>query len=130
MLGFDLDKVRENARGATTEDLLDRVTVYRPNMEPEALEVIEAELQQRGVTPAAVAAHGAARENAAYVTTPSGLVLCCTYCREPAVAERWGFHWLWGLIPLLPRRFHYCREHLPEADAPPAGQGDTDDPAT
>ena len=44
MLPFESERVRKNAREATTEDLLNRVTVYRGDMEPEALKIIEAEL--------------------------------------------------------------------------------------
>ena len=49
MLWFDLNQVRQNAKAATTEDLLDRLTVYRAGMEPAAIEVIEAELDKRGI---------------------------------------------------------------------------------
>ena len=43
MLPFNPERVWQNAREASTEDLLDRVTVYRAGMEPEALEIIEEE---------------------------------------------------------------------------------------
>ena len=49
----NLDRVRANVQAASTEDLLDRATVYREGMEPEALDLIEAELRRRGVTAAA-----------------------------------------------------------------------------
>ena len=32
---FDVERVRQNVQQATTEDLLDRLTVYREGMEPE-----------------------------------------------------------------------------------------------
>src|SRR5262245_49520354 len=41
---LDLEKVRANARAASTEDLLDRVTVFRDGLEPEAVAVLEEEL--------------------------------------------------------------------------------------
>ena len=34
---FDIQRVRANIRQASTEDLLDRVTVYRAEMEPTAV---------------------------------------------------------------------------------------------
>src|SRR5262245_33802062 len=111
MLGFDEEKVAEDARKAPTEDLLDRVTVYRGNLEPEALDIIERELRQRGVSAEEVAAHRE-RHQCEHVTTPSGNVLCCSYCRHPAVAERWGWYRLFGFLPLLPRRVRVCADHL------------------
>src|SRR5262249_25099597 len=54
---LDLDRVRTNVRSATTEDLLDRATVYRAGMEPEALDIIEAELEARNVTTAEIRDH-------------------------------------------------------------------------
>jgi hypothetical protein len=35
MFPLDLERVEKNARESTTQDLLDRVTVYREDMEPE-----------------------------------------------------------------------------------------------
>ena len=115
MLAFDREKVAENARKSPTEDLLDRVTVYRGNLEPEAVEIIEQELHQRGVSAADVAAHGE-QQQGHHVATVSGSVLSCSWCRRPAVAERWGWHKLWGKVPVFPRRFRLCREHLAERE--------------
>jgi hypothetical protein len=113
MLEFDPERVRANAREADTEDLLDRVTAYRPGMEAEAIAVIEAELSRRGVTAAEIAAH---REQCAEecLLDADGSALMCSYCRRPAVAAGWGWHWLWQMVPLLPRRFRYCQEHWPK----------------
>jgi hypothetical protein len=108
MLGFDANKVLLNARGASTEALLDRVTVYRDGMEPEALAIIERELRSRGVSAADVAAHG---EKAGEVLRDAnGLALRCSYCESPAVTAAWGMHRVFGL-PLLPRRLRYCAKH-------------------
>src|SRR5256885_174553 len=54
---FDLQRVRANVRKASTEDLLDRATVYRTNLEPAALPVILEELKARGVTADAIVRH-------------------------------------------------------------------------
>ena len=51
---FDLERVKANVRQATTEDLLDRVTVYRAGMEDTALEVIEDELRARKLSAAEI----------------------------------------------------------------------------
>ena len=40
---FDRQRVESNVRQATTEDLLDRITVFAAGMEGDALEIIEAE---------------------------------------------------------------------------------------
>jgi hypothetical protein len=115
MLGFDAEKVAENARKSPTEDLLDRVTIYRGNLEPEAIPILEQELERRGVSAAEVAAHRE-RQQGEHVTTVSGYVLSCSLCRRPAVAERWGWHWLWGVLPVFPRRMRLCQEHLAERE--------------
>jgi hypothetical protein len=112
MLGFDRERVLVNVRRATTEDLLDRVTAYRAGMEPEALDIIESELEARGVTPAEVAGH-AERRRRDSIFLPDGVAAKCSFCHRPAVAEHWGWHCLWRVLPVFPRHFRYCDEHLP-----------------
>src|SRR5438874_941562 len=109
---LDLERVRENAAGATTEDLLDRVTAYRSGMEPAALEVSEAELFRRGVGPREIEAYDLARQ-----TTPrdaNGLAAKCLHCARPAVWRGWTMYRFWGLLPLFPWRVALCAEHLHE----------------
>jgi hypothetical protein len=108
---LDLDRVRVNVQGATTEDLLDRATVYRAGMEPEALALIDEELKARGIGEADLAEHARQRQQA--VIAADGLPLKCQKCPRPAVTYRWGWHRLWGLIPVFPRRLAYCAEHAP-----------------
>jgi hypothetical protein len=129
MIEFERERVRANVREATTEDLLDRATLYREGMEPEALEIIEAELCRRGVSADQVAAH-AARPGAEVVRLPDGTPARCSLCDRPAVARAWGWHRLQGtgpaasvmslfslllrLLPLYrPRRLYYCAAHRP-----------------
>ena len=107
---FDSQNVRENARKASTDDLLDRVTVYRHGMEAEALAVFEAELRERGITQAGINAH-AAESEANCLRDREGVALQCRYCRKPAVVEKWGWQRLWGVLPIFPRLYRYCREH-------------------
>ena len=111
MLDFDPEKVLLNARAATTEDLLNRVTVFRNQMEAEAVNIIEAELRSRGVTAADQLAHADKIKEGMIVRT-DGTVARCSFCQQPAIAQRWGWHWLWGKVPFFPRRLHYCRQHL------------------
>ena len=110
-LGLILERVQANVRKADLEDLLDRATVYRNGMEEEALELIDAELRARGVDAAAVAAHRERR--AATIYEASGLAVKCERCFRPAVARRMGWHCLWGVLPVFPRRLAFCEEHLP-----------------
>ena len=111
---FDLERVKENVRKATTEDLLDRVTVYRVGMEESALEVIEEELRARHISVHDIEAHAERRRQETFLL-PDGTAVCCSFCHRPAVAEGWGWHRLWGLLPLFPRFYHYCSEHRPDA---------------
>jgi hypothetical protein len=110
---FDSQKVTTNARSASTEDLLDRVTVFREGMEAEALGIFEAELRQRGITRAAIEAHACANEGAC-LRDADGVALQCRNCRKAAVIEAWGWQRLWNLVPIFPRRFRYCEEHRPD----------------
>jgi hypothetical protein len=110
---LDLERVRANVRSATTQDLLDRATVFREDMEPEALEIIGAELGRRGVTPGQIADHEKWRKQTA-ISRPDGSPAQCSCCRQPAVASAWGWHKMWGRIPLFPRFFYYCAEHRPK----------------
>jgi hypothetical protein len=117
---WDAERVRANVHRSSTEDLLDRVTVYRAGMEPEALGLIEEELHHRGVRAADVEAHAARREEQAFLL-PDGMAAPCSFCRRPAVAHGWDWHRLWGYLPVFPRRFYYCAEHCPAELRPVAG---------
>jgi len=110
---FDLQRVKANVRKATTEDLLDRVTVYRAGMEDSALEVIEEELRARNIGADEIEAH-AERRRRETTFLPDGTAVRCSFCHRPAVAEGWGWHQLWGLLPLFPRFYYYCSEHRPD----------------
>jgi hypothetical protein len=106
----DPQRILLNVRQASTDDLLDRATVYRGGMTAEALEMIEAELRDRGVTPEQVEAH-AERCRREVIVLSDGLPARCSFCGRPAVARGWGWHRLFGRLPLFPRRFYYCTEH-------------------
>ena len=108
---FDADRVLANARLATTEDLLDRVTVYRHEMEPAALPIIEAEIASRGISVDDVEAHLKARKDV--VAREDGTVVKCARCHRPAVFKEWGWHRMFGKVPIFPRRFAWCEEHRP-----------------
>src|SRR5262245_45620274 len=105
-----VQQLRENAKKATTEDLLDRVTVYRGGMEEEALDVIEQELQSRGVTDEQVRAHAGRLEPVVLWERP-GLALRCSFCDRPAVRWGWRWHRLWGRVPIFPRWGRLCAAH-------------------
>ena len=105
-------KVLNNIRKADTEDLLDRMTAYRPGMEPAAIEMIDAELRQRGVTAAEIAAQREACEREC-VFLPDGSAAMCSFCRKPAVREGWGWGKLLWVVPIIPRRVRYCKTHAP-----------------
>ena len=109
--------VRANIRQAATEDLLDRVTVYREGMEGEALDIIEGELRERGISRDAIAEHERKRREGVRFDS-RGIALTCHCCPRPAVVETWGWHRMWGLVPLFPRRFAWCIEHKPGGSEP------------
>lgn len=111
-MGLDRERVRENVRRADTEDLLDRLTVFRAGMEPEALELVEAELRSRGVTTAEIGSHEEHRARSVLWAEP-GLAHRCERCARPAVVR--GVRWqrLFWLVPLFPRPAYYCEAHRP-----------------
>jgi hypothetical protein len=119
MLTFNAAAVEQNAHDATTEDLLDRVTAYRRGMERDAIPIIEAELAKRGVLQADIRRHEAERCRDV-VLRPEGFAYKCSFCRRPAVARRWGWHWLWGLLPILPCVLSYCENHAGDLQQPEA----------
>lgn len=112
---FNPEQVRLNARQADTDDLLDRVTVFREGMEPEALGIIESELNSRGIRSQQIDEHGSRREKEV-IFLSQGLAARCSFCRfchKPAVKEGWAWHRLWGYLPVYPRYFYYCENHAP-----------------
>jgi hypothetical protein len=118
----DLRRVAEFIRRAETEELLDRVTVYRAGMEPAAVDLMEHELDRRGIGKEEIAEHEAKRRRYA-IMLPDGCALSCHFCWRPAVRRAWGWHKLWGWLPILPRLFACCEIH---GGQPPAHE--TDDP--
>jgi hypothetical protein len=110
MLRLDLQRVAENIRKAATEELLDRVTVYREGMEPAALDLMEGELDRRGITREDIAEHDAARRVSA-IMLPDGTALRCDSCDRPAVIHYWSWHRLLGRIPIFPRCIAACSVH-------------------
>jgi hypothetical protein len=117
MLGFDLKRVAEYIRHADTEELLDRVTVYREGMEPAALDLMEGELDRRGVTREQISEHGETRWATA-IMLADGTAMRCSYCSRPAVFQGWGWHRLYGRIPVFPRIFAYCAIHCKRKTQP------------
>jgi hypothetical protein len=109
---FDPERVRRNVSQAATEDLLDRVTVFRPGMEPEGLELMEAELTSRGISREAIEAHATLRRQAV-LFEDSGVAFSCTFCHRPAQGKGWRWHRIWGLLPIFPRYVYYCNVHQP-----------------
>jgi hypothetical protein len=110
---FDAQRVLINIRQAETDDLLDRVTVYREEMEPAAILMIESELARRGVYSEDIEEHGRERADR-IVRRPDGTAQPCSFCHRPAVRQAWGWHRMWGKLPVFPRLFAYCEQHQPE----------------
>src|SRR5262245_65219252 len=106
-LDFDAQVVLANIRQAETDDLLDRVTAYRSSKEPEAVEMIEQELRDRGVTDERIADYAAwVRENV--IVLADGLAATCSLCDAPAIAKGWGWYRLFRKVPIFPRRVFLC----------------------
>ena len=121
MLKLELKRVAEYVRSAESEDLLDRVTVYRSGMEPAALDLMEMELDRRGFSRVDIAEHGAKRSETA-ILLPDGTALRCNFCDRPAAMKRWGWHRLFGRLPVFPWFFAYCSVHGTSGNSEPDRQ--------
>lgn len=113
---LNLKAIAENMRRAGTEELLDRVTVFRAGMEPAAVDLIEGELSRRGFGPDEIADHDRRRRETV-LFHPDGTALRCSFCNRPAVVQARGWHRLWGRVPVFPRLFAYCDVHRPDGAA-------------
>ncbi|MCI0700710.1 MAG: hypothetical protein L0241_06485 [Planctomycetia bacterium] len=129
-MDFNLKRVAEYIRAAQTEELLDRVTVYRAGMEEAALDLMEGELDRRGISREQIAEHDAKRRETVLIL-PDGTAKRCSFCDRPAIKQLWRWHKLrlrlpfailfgrkeasLGIgIPLFPYPFAYCSAHDPE----------------
>ena len=110
MLDFSCRRIEELAQNDTEEVLMDRVTVYRAGMEPEAVGIFERELARRGVTQLQIDAHDAARRQSA-IMLEDGTARRCSFCERPAILERWGCYRCFRVVPVFPRRLALCDVH-------------------
>jgi len=110
----DSDRMKRNIHEADTLDLLDRVTAFRQGMEPGAVALIEDELRRRGVSADDLLSHAEQIHRHA-IQLSDGSPARCSFCARPAVARNWGWHRIWGVLPLFPRRYYYCDTHRPES---------------
>jgi len=116
---MNVEKERQliRIRDAETQDLMAEATIYRPGMEQDALREIDAELRDRGVTPAELLDYAAERQPN-LLLDGYGLPWQCSFCKQPAESEGWGWHRMWGKVPVLPRWFRWCRTHVPRNEEP------------
>lgn len=116
---FRRDRVQENVRQASTEDLLDRATMYSAGMEPDALDMIQNELRDRGVSAADIRRYDQ-EMRPIVLFDDRGVARVCCQCRRPAVFVQKEWHQLLGLIPLFPIQGYYCDRHRPTEVVRPA----------
>lgn len=121
---LDLRVVAENIRKAETEDLLDRATLYRDDMEEAALDLIEGELSRRGIGPDEIADHDR-RRRATALQRADGSFVRCTFCDRPAVLRAWGWNrWVGIVPPVFPQWLAYCDAHAGYAGGRPPAFGE------
>jgi hypothetical protein len=105
-------------------------------MEPAALDLMEGELDRRGVSHEQIADHDA-RQRAVAIWHPDGTAMRCSFCDRPAVRQARAWHRLRLRVPLLPLLigrgeiplgfsipifpylFAYCATHLNPTAPPP-----------
>ncbi len=113
---LDLKTIAARMRSAETETLLDRVTVFRGDMEPAAVDLIEGELARRGVTDEQLADHFQERLER-IILRDDGTAVRCNFCERPAVVQARGWFRLFRYLPVYPRLFSYCGVHEPRGMA-------------
>lgn len=107
---FEPQRLRISAQQHSNEYLMDQLTIWRDDLEPEAVDILTAELAGRGLGVQELAEHRQARE-AAGLERVDGIALRCSFCDRPARERRWGLHRLWGWLPVFPRRWACCAVH-------------------
>ncbi len=112
-MNVDQKTIVERTQASDTEELLDRVTVFREDMEPEAIRIIEAELSRRGFTDDAILAHAKNRCES-NIVGDDGSALRCTSCDRPAIVEDRDWFRVFGKLPIFPRSVRYCELHSRE----------------
>lgn len=126
-LKLNIERLKENIRAASTEDLMDRITFYKAGLELEAQLMIEVELRRRGVKDEAIEEWGP-KPGDPYIWLEDGLAAPCSICRRPAVQDKRGWYRLWGKLPIFPRIYRYCRDHMgkPESETAPSNEDAVD----
>ena len=107
---LEIEAVAAWIRRAETDELLDRATVFRTEMEPEAVELILAELARRGLSKAEIDGQAADRLARAF-TDAAGTVARCRFCGRPAVAVVWKWWRLFRIVPIVPLKMPACERH-------------------
>lgn len=102
---LDGEAVKAWIRQAGTEELLDRATVYRDDMEPEAVDWIAAELARRDVSAEQMREHVQANLERQIVRR-DGSVARCWFCQRPAAKRAWRLR-----SRVVPLRIYVCTEH-------------------
>src|SRR5260370_37044973 len=106
----DLQKLLVNIRKADTDELLDRITAYRLGLEADAIDMVEQELHRRGVAAERIAEHWElCRRDCTFHA--DGTAKMCSHCRKPRVREGWGWHKIFGKLPVFPRPLCCCQVH-------------------
>lgn len=113
-MNYSRDRVLAQVQRSPTGLLLDQATVLREAMEPDAVEIIEAELAVRGIGPDEIAAHHRELKHRV-LPGARGMPATCSRCGRAAVEARTDWHRLWGLVPIFRRLFYYCDEHWRES---------------
>jgi DNA-binding IclR family transcriptional regulator len=109
-MNWNRDAVLAWTKRAADEELLDRATALRDELEPAAVDLLLAELADRGFSATDVANHGAARA-AVWVRRPDGSVPRCWRCSAPATDRVRQWWKLFGLLPVVPVRRPVCPRH-------------------
>ena len=113
---LNLRAIASRIRQSETIELLDRVTAYRSGMEPAALDLILSELSRRGVSESQIQRHEAELLEQGLLIE-DGIAWPCSKCERPAVARRWVWHRIAGLIPVVPVRLRVCVDHQPKSES-------------
>src|SRR6516164_4582801 len=97
---FRADRRLARIRGFSDEELLDRVTILKEQMDDDALELMHTELTERGIGPDDIGAH--LRDlRPKVIMHPDDTPATCFECGRAAVVQARAWHRLWGVLPLF-----------------------------
>ena len=103
------EQVRKFAALAETNDLIERVTIQRDDLDPEALTIIMQELLSRNISAETVSEYEKSRDKFLYDS--QGKPRLCNICGRPAISSIKSWLKFLRIVPIMPITEYCCEAH-------------------